>query len=663
MQQPPVSVFGTGARPVTSMTMTATKTKPLRASVLGTPLLGTKNNLKVIQTRPQTRSSLGVKSWRANLFPSSSPASKREVELLGEWLNSVLAENLETNENPLDVCTNAQHWFSVAFNELLRQVSVTCAERGRLFAVIWKRNQDLLSKLVQIQKQERQYILQCHKERVQFLKTDLDFSKSRLETVQNAYNEEMNRWNESHEKDLSKFDNLQQKIDEQVVSRNALLSELRDLQQKLGIKPQMDNDLPSEPAPTFQAEDMRGKMQEVRKRIRAKKTTNNELMNLMDELDAYLKQGTLSAAVSGIRSAFSELFLSLPANAQPRNHEHVWLNAAISFIYSYYLAAIESNGISEMSKVSFPHFIYETFLNLYGTREETEQTILDLFTHAYNVRQESSRAEFFVRFIGLVDPLDNEVLHFYLYCLSLMNKEHNGPLFPENEGADQIFISPFPAASLINASDVVLQRFTEGRTLKFYTERIAKITQDGSIRFGRQNVAELDAVLSYLTNAYIDENGKYDEICSEFFQNGSIQTFTQFRNALQASRQEIPVQEHTRLMAEILKRGEINKQSFSEFVRPLGYFKQFVIKTEEFKNSQSTEDIVPFVKMELDAWDSKFQEVLKKLEAMTDEVAAKQLRASKAKLEQVLSGRSIGRTSNQLMREFFERTTLAQANI
>lgn len=659
MQQPPVSVFGTGARPVTSFSVSMPKAKPMRNSILGTPLLGTKNNLKAIQNRPQTRSSLGVKSWRANLFPSSSPASKREVELLGEWLNSVLAENLETNENPLDVCTNAQHWFSVAFNELLRQVSVTCAERGRLFAVIWKRNQDLLSKLVQIQKQERQYILQCHKERVQFLKTDLDFSKSRLETVQNAYNEEMGRWNESHEKDLSKFDNLQQKIDEQVASRNALLAELRDLQQKLGIKPAMENDPQSEPAPIFKAEEMRAKMQDLRKRIRTKKIPNLELVNIMDELDALLKQQKLSVAVSGIRATYSELFLSLPSNAQPKEHDHAWLSAAISFIYSYYLAAIESNGVKEMAQIPFHHFIYETFLNLYGTRPETEQTILDMFTLAYSLRQESSRVELFVRFIGLSEPLDSEVLQFYLYCLSLMNKEHNGPLFPENEGADQVFISPFPSNSLINASDVVLQRFTEGRTLKFYTERIAKITQDGSIRFGRQNVAELDAVLGYLTNAYIDESDKYDDMINQFFDKENITTFTQFKTAISASRQEISSEEYPKIMAEILKRGEITKNLFKDMVKNYGYFKQFVIKTEEFKGVQSTDDIVPFVKMEMESWEPKFQEVLKKLEAATDEVSAKQLRASKAKLEQVLTGRSIGRTSNQLMREFFERTTLS----
>ena len=85
--------------------------------------------------RPQTESNLALKQWRMANFHINGVASRREVELLGEWLNSVLADNIESTKNPLDVVTNAQHWYSIAFNELLRQVSVSSAERSRLFAV------------------------------------------------------------------------------------------------------------------------------------------------------------------------------------------------------------------------------------------------------------------------------------------------------------------------------------------------------------------------------------------------------------------------------------------------------------------------------------------------------------------------------------------------
>ena len=213
-------------RPITSIRKPFRKTAQ---SALG-PLPPPQSKLS---QRPITRSSMAIKSWRQANFTVSSPASRREVQLLGEWLNSVLADNLEKNENPLDICTNAQHWYSVAFNELVRQVAIDCAERGRMLAIIWKRNQDLLNNLIKVQHDEREYILKCHKDRVQFLKTDLEFSKSRLETVTSAYNDEKDRWESSHERDVSKFSSLSQKIEEQKKCRLKLLDELSNLQKMM----------------------------------------------------------------------------------------------------------------------------------------------------------------------------------------------------------------------------------------------------------------------------------------------------------------------------------------------------------------------------------------------------------------------------------------------
>ena len=224
------------------------------------------------------------------MFPAPAPASRREVELLGEWLNSVLAENLEQNDNPLDVCTNAQHWFSVAFNELVRQVSVDCAERGRLFAVIWKRNQDLLTKLVQVQKEERQYILACHKERMQFLRTDLDFCQSRLDTIQTAYNEEEARWISSHERDVSKFGSLQQKIDEQIQVRKELIKELNELKQKLGMElvDESTEDDIADRAHSYTYDELVARAQELRWNMRLGKTELLDMANEMDDITHYL---------------------------------------------------------------------------------------------------------------------------------------------------------------------------------------------------------------------------------------------------------------------------------------------------------------------------------------------------------------------------------------
>ena len=670
-----VSVFGNIGRPVTSFSMTLPKSKPVRNSVLGSsmashspttsfassvkgPLLPQKESS--LGSRPKTRSSLGVKTWRANLFPSSSPASKREVELLGEWLNSVLAENLETNESPLDVCANAQHWFSVAFNELLRQVSVSCAERGRLFAVIWKRNQDLLSKLVQIQKNERQYILQCHKERVQFLKTDLDFCNSRYETVQAAYNEELNRWQESQQRDVSKFANLQQKIDEQSASRKELLEELKILQKKLGIKTQEDLEKEHTPAPTFRLPEMRWKIQEIRRRLLSNYLpTNDEIFNLTEDFEHFLRYQKLNPSIHGIRQTYEEYFLSLPSEEKGTIKSLEWLSALISYIVSNYMVAVEPMGLKKITDTPFIQFIYNTLIGFYGIREFAEQTLLDFLTTLTSARNESSRAMIFSRFIGLNDPFPPEALPFYVYCLSIMNKEHPGPLFPEMEGNDPT-LSGVPTQALLSASEKILQKFTEGRTMKFYMERIDKIAADGALRFGGKNLGELDSVLSYLTEGYLDECTKFENLTQEPFDaiQGECQTFSQFKTLFQPSRKNIPTYVMPHLMAQILHDGPITRESFGQAVKSYGYFQPFQLKPEDYISNQNPEDVVKFVKLEVEYWEPKYQAALKKTQETNDEIATKQLRAAKAKLEQVLVGRTMGKTANNLIREFFERVYL-----
>jgi hypothetical protein len=171
----------------------------------------------------------------SNAFSQRGPASRREVELLGEWLNSVLADNLESDDSPLDIVTHAQECYSIAFNELIREVSITSARRARLLAVLWKRNQDLFSKLIQIQREEREYVLECHKERVQLLKTDLEFTTTRLRKIEDAYYSEREKWTATHEHDLAKFVNFQTRIDQQTADRAALQAEIKSLEDKIGV--------------------------------------------------------------------------------------------------------------------------------------------------------------------------------------------------------------------------------------------------------------------------------------------------------------------------------------------------------------------------------------------------------------------------------------------
>jgi hypothetical protein len=519
-----------------------------------------------------SRSSLAVKSWRQALFPSGSPASRREVELLGEWLSSVLAENLELHESPLDVCTNAQHWFSVAFNELIRQVAVDCAERGRLFAVIWKRNQDLLAKLVQVQREEREYILSCHKDRIQFLRADLEFCQSRLATTTAAYDDEQARWVASHERDISKFDSLQQKIDDQIAERKTLLAELREIRARLGL-PDDQNDetrcISDQPAPSCTSQALVRRCQTIRWAMRAGDCpladVSAEMANVTHFLDRAQRNST------DIRDRFERFFLVLPPDAQPTARQPQWLLAAISYIYSHYMVQLASSNTDRaILKRPFADVVYELLLGIYGSRIRTEQVMFDLlYTLKLMLEVEMARFRQFGRFIGLFDPLPIQTFHYYLYTLAMMNRAHAGPLFPELASSEQM-ISGIPTPAACAAGQTIFERFATGRALKFYTERLNKIAGDGMMRFGGKNLAEFDQVLDYLLSAYVDECVKLDEELKEqiaALPGREIKTFSQFLAIVQVFRQKPAPGDEGKMMRELLAEERIGAGSMRSTYR------------------------------------------------------------------------------------------------
>lgn len=665
-------------RPITSYP----KGKAARSSTTSklAPLPPTTTETKNIPTttnnRTQSRSSLQLKKWRQNLFPTPSPASKREVELLGEWLNSVLAENLEQNDNPIDVCTNAQHWFSVAFNELVRQVSIDCVERGRLFAVIWKRNQDLLTKLVQIQREERQYILQCHKERILFLKTDLEYSQTRLTTITSAYNSEHTRWKSSHEKELSKFDSLQQKIDEQVKGRKELLNELNELRKKLNLpdqKPELEQD---DPAQSFSAEQINSFCQSLRWKMRTEKVELLDLANALDNINHYAEYQNLDTI--NIRQRFEKYLLSLPPDAQPVIKPIPWVIALISYILSYYMIYLSSQSVDKkLVEQPFIDFVYDLLLSIYGSRIHTEQILFDfLSTIKKTIDTGVQRIFQFARFIGITNPMPLEIFHFYLYCVAMMNRAHPGTLYPEFESGDAM-ICGIPAPAACNAAEKIFQRFASGRSLNFYIERLNKIASDGSMRFGGKNLAELDNILDYILSAYVEESGKLDDNLKDQFSKlpfKEIKTYTQFHQVLtklkfQTDALTIPKMFHECLQmayssdnsdndTEIKSnkaKGVIDCKIFCEIIKKYKLNLPLQLVQQDFLNEQNPADILKFMQMELKENIPFFEKVVEVLEKANDEIMLKQIKNSKAKFEQALSSRSLGKTFQTIQREFYEK--------
>ncbi|EAX98309.1 hypothetical protein TVAG_018450 [Trichomonas vaginalis G3] len=621
-----------------------------------------------INKRPSTAAEpLKLKKWRQMHFHSGSTTSKREVELLGEWLNSVLAENLESTENPIDVVTNAQHWYSVAFNELVRQVSICCTERGRLFAVIWKRNQDLFSKMIELHKQEREYILNCHKDRVQFLKTDLEFCASRLKTIEEAYNEEKQRSKENAERDVSKFDSLQEKIDVQIKERAALKLELNDIKQKLGIKVYDEKNSSSVVNPfVYELDDMNTQLREIQIKLSDQNKPSFQYIDqTLKSLEHYLDQ--MSSPKKNYRVYYSKFFITLPKDAEPKIRNEKWLKAAMVFIYSDYLTNLASFGPQKMYSKDLFEFCFDSFLQIFGHRTVAERVLLDFIGTLMNSTYEpSSHFAYLQRFLQLSDhPLRIDAFHFYLYSISMIQKANPGPMFSEFE-MNEKQVCAVPIAAATQAGKEVLEKLCSGRILKFYTERITKIATSGSFGFGNRPITDLDGILDYLAAIYGEESQSMDDNIKELWKKigcEEINNFSDFRQFMSKLDDRMASSDIAKLYNKWLKKSlnqPMKMDDMISFLHENSLIMPLKLTSKDFSAPTNTEDLIPFVALEFADNSAIYENVYMKLLEFGDEVQAKSLKAAKTKFDQSIGGHCSTKIFHVNVRDFYERIRLAQ---
>lgn len=84
-------------------------------------------------------------SWEKPIFPVLKPTSRKDVELLEQWLTAELARRAEGAQDTKSVMQATLPALNTAMSEIIRQVMVQCAERGKLMYRIWKSFIDLFS--------------------------------------------------------------------------------------------------------------------------------------------------------------------------------------------------------------------------------------------------------------------------------------------------------------------------------------------------------------------------------------------------------------------------------------------------------------------------------------------------------------------------------------
>jgi hypothetical protein len=109
-----------------------------------------------------------TRHFEAVLFPSKVPAGRRDVVLLHAWVNDMISRLKQTSSSlrEEEMLKDAQLLFSVAFHEIIRQVSVHCLERGYLMGKIWWSEMELFQRLLALHRRSDVALQTERKERL-----------------------------------------------------------------------------------------------------------------------------------------------------------------------------------------------------------------------------------------------------------------------------------------------------------------------------------------------------------------------------------------------------------------------------------------------------------------------------------------------------------------
>lgn len=95
------------------------------------------------------QSGISEKSAKPSKLSQGGPSKRKEVEILGTWLNLMLKKiSKENNQSKEEMLENAQVIYTSCLKEIFRQISVHCTERGELLKRVWKSYFGLMVKTI-----------------------------------------------------------------------------------------------------------------------------------------------------------------------------------------------------------------------------------------------------------------------------------------------------------------------------------------------------------------------------------------------------------------------------------------------------------------------------------------------------------------------------------
>jgi Axonemal dynein light chain len=122
--------------------------------------------LGVLKTSPKLPTKLDILTQYSNKQTSDSnlgtPATRKDVKTLADWLNSMLQKALSVTRSPESLYETANTIYKVCFQEIIRQVKVQCKERGDLIKQVWETYQSLFSHAIKVSQIKYEFLQKTH---------------------------------------------------------------------------------------------------------------------------------------------------------------------------------------------------------------------------------------------------------------------------------------------------------------------------------------------------------------------------------------------------------------------------------------------------------------------------------------------------------------------
>lgn len=630
--------------------------------------------------RPDTGTlNVDKKTWHTTVFPSENANSREEVKNLGEWLNKMLVENQKNTTDPFELAKNARHWFTIAYDELCREVSVDCPERAKLLASIWKRYQGLFQRVIQLHQEEKDYLVNCHKERTTALKNELDASQSKLKQISQQYRDDQERWSNSREREETKFANMRKKLDLQVKNKRNLLIQINQLKERLekgdieqkstenyDASNEKENEKETvddvEKEKEFEPHQISDRVHQLRQQLKTQIPSMFNVLTTLDDIAHLVDQERKPSAST--RELFPSFFMTtLPSSHAGKIRTIEWTMSCLTHIYSLRLTILSEQSVPfdySDDRMHFLDFIYEHFLLIFGLPQMATETLFDLIETARGLSNSgNTRCKTFLRFIDAEQSyLDSTYLDFYCFCLGsfLVSNTQSNVLFKDVINEETMEFAPLNGSLSIDLAKKVLFAISDNDTAEKYLEQIKEkfnIEPDSTIC--------ADDIIEYLLDVYQIEEKRVSEQLLEQFdmdaaQYGGITSFSQFQTLSMFSSRKLDYRLYPGMMREIMQNTVSKSMSFQTFTQGMherSLLVPFNFDRVNYSPELHLDDTFGFLKQELNFHNQEINDILEKARK-DDETLYQQICSSKSKLEQVIETKKIGFLTEVTQREFYE---------